>query len=676
MKKITFVACALFGLMANAQIHLVEWSGLGTNPKEIMDEDEQPSAYMTGNYTGWTEILAPASTGWSSSQSIPFPFMFNGSTESSFSAHAGGLVTFSSSPAAITTGPTVLPSSVVPDKSVSIWGLSLAGANDAVVTKTFGTAPYRQQWIMWASASSATSAVSWTYWAVVLEETTNNIYIVDQRTYDANNVANVALLGGVQINSTTATSIPGVLTSLNTATGGNSDLTDNKVYAFVHASGGQPGNDVYGQNIAMSSVIGQTPATDVQADVVNFGSNSISSIEVYVQENGGTPAVQTVSGLSIASGQRATVTATGAYTPSNKGQKDIKVWFGQINGGSNDNVLNDSLYADVLVVGAVTTRFPLYESFTSSTCNPCTPGNANVEGLFANNVGQQVSLKYQMSWPGTGDPYYTLEGNDRRNYYGVSSVPNLQIDGQWGGNSSSLTQSIMDDYKAEVAFVKLDAQYSVKNQTVNVDVNIEPLLNLPAGLTLHVAIKEKLTTANVKSNGETEFHAVMKKMVPNSNGTTLGALTENVVTKQSLSYTFQGSYRLSNNAGDPINHATEHSVEEFNDLAVVVWIQDNSNKTILQAAEGTKVLGISELMTGEVAKVYPNPATDKFFIELDEPTNFSAQLTTITGQVVRGVEFTKTAKAEFNTQGLSKGVYILNITSDNGTSSQKVTIAD
>ncbi|WP_169312776.1 T9SS type A sorting domain-containing protein [Owenweeksia hongkongensis] len=89
-----------------------------------------------------------------------------------------------------------------------------------------------------------------------------------------------------------------------------------------------------------------------------------------------------------------------------------------------------------------------------------------------------------------------------------------------------------------------------------------------------------------------------------------------------------------------------------------------------------KPIGLAEINAAETASVYPNPATDKFFVELNEPTDFNVQLSTTTGQVVRVADFTKTTKAEINTNGLAKGVYILNISSDNGTSSQRVTIAD
>jgi hypothetical protein len=36
-----------------------------------------------------------------------------------------------------------------------------------------------------------------------------------------------------------------------------------------------------------------------------------------------------------------------------------------------------------------------------------------MEAVFDDNPGEHNSIKYQMSWPGTGDPYYFSEGGDR-----------------------------------------------------------------------------------------------------------------------------------------------------------------------------------------------------------------------------------------------------------------------
>jgi hypothetical protein len=66
--------------------------------------------------------------------------------------------------------------------SVCVWGLQMK-AGDNIISKTFGTAPNRQHWIQFNSCSEANLQSGWTYWSIVLEETSNKIYIVDQRTF-------------------------------------------------------------------------------------------------------------------------------------------------------------------------------------------------------------------------------------------------------------------------------------------------------------------------------------------------------------------------------------------------------------------------------------------------------------------------------------------------------------
>lgn len=87
-------------------------------------------------------------------------------------------------------------------------------------------------------------------------------------------------------------------------------------------------------------------------------------------------------------------------------------------------------------------------------------------------------------------------------------------------------------------------------------------------------------------------------------------------------------------------------------------------------------ISIAEVNIAEDANVYPNPASTNVFVELAEATDFDVELTNTAGQVVRSAQYSNTAKAEMNVEGLPKGIYILNITSDKGSSSQRITIAD
>lgn len=74
------------------------------------------------------------------------------------------------------------------------------------------------------------------------------------------------------------------------------------------------------------------------------------------------------------------------------------------------------------------------------------------------------------------------------------------------------------------------------------------------------------------------------------------------------------------------------------------------------------------------ADIYPNPATDVFFIETEETTDITVEVANALGQIVEVAQFSNTNKAEINSAGFAKGVYIVNIITDKGTSSKKITI--
>ena len=118
---------------------------------------------------------AKTSPEWSAAQAIPFGFQFNGSDVSSFKVSSTGVLTFdiNSSVAAPAAANEALPSANIPDQSVCVWGLTLNASGDYIVSKTFGTAPNRQLWVMYASATEANIGTGWSYMSIVLEESSN-----------------------------------------------------------------------------------------------------------------------------------------------------------------------------------------------------------------------------------------------------------------------------------------------------------------------------------------------------------------------------------------------------------------------------------------------------------------------------------------------------------------------
>ena len=160
----------------------------------------------------------------------------------------------------------------------------------------------------------------------------------------------------------------------------------------------------------------------------------------------------------------------------------------------------------------------------------------------------------------------------------------MEIDGGWDQNGNNITQQVLDEYIDIVSFINLSANYSINIKTIDVDITIDPLENIQSNnLVLHAAIIEKTTYNNVKTNGETQFEHVVKKMLPDDNGTQINSLIGGQQITQNLNYIFNGNYRLPANANTPINHANEHSVEDFSNLMVVVWVQDNVTKIVHQS---------------------------------------------------------------------------------------------
>ncbi len=601
MKKVLLlVAFFTFSYLAHAQYYNLPAVNTGLNPGDINQEDTE-FPFGAGMAPGWTSIIGPnqATPVWSPVQTLPIPFDFNGAAVSNYQVSSTGVVTFSSSPgAAPSTSNTALPSASIPDSSIVVWGITGSGTNDAVVTKTFGLAPNRQHWIHFASYSYPGQG-GWTYWSIVLEETTNKIYFVDQRNNITTNLVNLTM--GIQVNSTTAYQEAASPNVNPNSTASSATRADNWYWEFI--PGNPPAYDIKVDDISSVSnfeLLASAPFT-IGGQVTNLGDSTVTSLQMAYSIDGGAAVLDTFSGLSVSKGGTYNYTFAQTWNPAISAAYDVRVWVNSINFQPDENNFNDTLDKMVTIFDTLVQRLPLHESFTSSTCGPCLPGNQNLATIWNANPDRQIILKYQMSWPGSGDPYFTDEGNDRRNYYGINSVPRLEVDGQWDGNSNSYTAALRDAFWSVPSFMDVDIEYEVNCQTIDANVTVTPYGDFAAGLILHFAVIENITYNNVKSNGESVFDHVMKKMLPDANGTILPALSKGVPFSTTFSYTFNGEYRLPNNATDPINHATEHSIEEFFDLQVVSFVQDNNTRIIEQSNYGVDLIkqdvATTELLT-------------------------------------------------------------------------------
>ncbi|XOV68586.1 MAG: T9SS type A sorting domain-containing protein [Fluviicola sp.] len=331
-------------------------------------------------------------------------------------------------------------------------------------------------------------------------------------------------------------------------------------------------------------------------------------------------------------------------------------------------------------------RVSVVETFTSSTCPPCNPGNQQLESILSNgqNDDNTVSIKYQLDWPGSGDPYFTVEGGDRADGYGVSGVPSSYLDGQTSLNPNNLTQGDLDVVHAVApkALISGIYQIDVATQTVSVDVDVEMLENTPPGVRLYMAIFEYETTGNVASNGETQFEHVMKKMINGVGGVVMSPMMAGEVYNWTGSYTFEGNYRLPANANNPIDHSIEHSVEEFSDLGVAIWVQTLLDRSVYQAAYAVPgVVGVDENPnTIASAELYPNPSSTMTTVAIQsiETQDITLELINTHGQIL-SAETLKDVPAgrtthNLNIAELANGMYTVRISSESGLVSKRLVV--
>lgn len=336
-------------------------------------------------------------------------------------------------------------------------------------------------------------------------------------------------------------------------------------------------------------------------------------------------------------------------------------------------------------------KIPVYEVFSSSTCPPCRPANEHLSPIFEQYQGQIAVVKYQMNWPGTGDPYYTAEGSSRKSYYGVTGVPAFFRASVETSYSAFTAASVEEDF-LETTSMKIELRYLIDtiNHTVRVRARAEAFADYTdAAHRVMIPIIEHITYRNKKSNGETEFHNVFKKMLPAQTGQLIiGTIAQGTVLEYDTTYTFKGNYRLPNNSSDQIDNNTEHSVENFDNLHVIMMVQSMTSKEVYQGgigersydeanltrAWGTEPLAVNEIAVKEALKIYPNPASTSITVSSASNTISKIEIIDIQGRVVLSETALSAPKVQVNISDLAAGSYILKAHTAAGIETEKLVI--
>ncbi len=225
-------------------------------------------------------------------------------------------------------------------------------------------------------------------------------------------------------------------------------------------------------------------------------------------------------------------------------------------------------------------RRVLVEEFTNASCGPCAGQNPAFNAKLDARVDIVTPIKYQTNWPGT-DPMNAQNASEaaaRVTYYGVTGVPHGVVNGTsiandcsaYPGAPACLSLAEIDAAYAETTPVNMSVSYSFNPAADSLNINVSVISDVVLGGTLRLqvaVVEDAIYFASAPgSNGEKEFFQVMRKMVPNANGTTITGFT----------------------AGETKNYTFKIKVPTYiynkNQLCVSAWLQDNADKKIHQSA--------------------------------------------------------------------------------------------
>jgi hypothetical protein len=217
-------------------------------------------------------------------------------------------------------------------------------------------------------------------------------------------------------------------------------------------------------------------------------------------------------------------------------------------------------------------RKVLVESFSQASCVPCASQNPAMEALLVANSTKAVSIKYQVSWPGF-DPMYLhnpTEIDARVDYYNISGVPDRVLD----GTNQDANQANIDNRYAVASPINMTISHTINPGFTTADVTVTitaPAVWNPSSTVLHVGMVEKTISfpSAPGSNGETEFHNVMRKML---SGWTGNAVVASNFASAGGSQTFTFT-----------NVAIPSYIYDLNEVGFVAWVQNTSTKEVFQA---------------------------------------------------------------------------------------------
>jgi hypothetical protein len=521
---------------------------------------------------------------WSGIQSIGFPFYFNGQLVTKYKISSTGVLTFDTlASLAPPLNNNVLPDPQIPDKSVCIRGIGALNASSVVkrisAINYSGSTPCQQLWIFFMNyTDTVTSPNIAVTMAIVLEKNTNQIYVVDVG-HSTGYYPSLTL--GIQIDSTTAYMAPGAPNIIPQSLSPAPYYTGTVYYTFI------PGENSLNSDgtIEASSIQTYSEITDapfaVQAKFRNLGTDTIHSLQLHYNVNGGATQTETFSGLNIGCGRTQWFNFSTFFNPMALGNYTLDFWVDQINGTSDDDTTNNHFFKELYIASYLPKRLAMFEEFKGTGCHSSGYWTERYDSLLGLNPTKVSSIKYEAYFPSVLSCY---ESQARLNFYNLWGAPFAfvngkmlkTIDSNYEGCPWNATQSLIDSLYNLPGLFYIQPQLNLNGYKATITGTVTSAVDFLQGTHCKIIIaliEDTIIFDTPQGNSnETNFYNTTRKMLPNGNGVYIG--TPYLGQTDSINYTIL----LADTTINPAH------------LKVVMFVQDTITKEIYQASETNGII--------------------------------------------------------------------------------------
>ena len=245
-------------------------------------------------------------------------------------------------------------------------------------------------------------------------------------------------------------------------------------------------------------------------------------------------------------------------------------------------------------------RLVLGEVFTGSGCPPCAGADIAFDAAMERYSRKDLAVVMYHEHVPRPDPMTNVDTQARSKSYSVTGVPTFAIDGKktMGGGSRDMAKQVFDRFQKDLekdletpAEAQLKADATLSGNAVKVRASVEGIESDSKDLKVQIVLVEK----ELRFNGENgiRFHPMVVRAMGGTKGegfavdAAASAPYEQTFDLDEVSKAIKAhldDYEGKGHRGETFTFAEKKYQINRADLAVVVFVQDDKTKHVLQAA--------------------------------------------------------------------------------------------